>query len=314
MWYLSTDKFPGEFPAHTVNSNDAALKLCNLEAVGPAGVMQVASYLTETSTSHVDSAPSAEPRQSESSSVTTSINTPIAAPASQPTQSIPASTESSSKSTAAVAPAPLVIASSTYSASVVTSAGGTSTVYNVGGQTLGVGSSIVIGSGISTTTILLQTNTNGNTQVVVNGKTSNLPAASTAPSIAPVVIASLTITPSVGLGGNTVLDVGGQTLAAGSTITLGSGKSATTIAYQVSNGVTQIVVNGQTSAFSTAVTSNGQSVGALILSGIGGVPTDANSSSIAMATVNGGRREKAGIGLIVHMALVALVMGFSIFA
>jgi len=177
-----------------------------------------------------------------------------------------------------------------------------------------VGSSIVIGSGTSTTTIVLQTNTNGNTQVVVNGKTTNLPAASTAPSIAPVVIASLTITPSVAHGGNTVLDVGGQTLAAGSTITLGSGKSATTIVYQVSNGVTQIVVNGQTSTFSAVVTSNGQSVGSIILSGIGGVPTVAKSSSIVMATVNGGGREKAGIGLIVHMALVALVMGFGIFA
>ena len=66
--------------------------------------------------------------------------------------------------------------------------------------------------------------------------------------------------------------------------------------------------------FSAAATSNGQSFGAAILSGIGDIPTSANSSSVARVSVNRGGRELAEIDLIVHMVFVALVMGFGIFA
>ena len=466
MWWLFTFTCAGQMPKG-INTKDAALMLCDHVGVCPVAEKQVASYLTETSTSHVNSVPSATANVNPTSTTAIAASvaaqsvksaasiTPTAAPASQPAPVAPASTAvapsplviassasvvasasgttialqtntngntqvivngissalpiastapsvapvvvagstysasvitsaggtstvyniggqtlgvgtsivlgsgpsattialqtnangntqvivngiSSAFPTASTAPpvAPVVIAGSTYYASVVTSTGGTSTVYNIGGQTLDVGSSIVLGSGPSATTIALETNVNGNTQVVVNGKTSTLPGTSTAPSVAPIVVAGVTVTPSVAPGGNTVLNIGGHTLTLGSSITLGSGTSATTIAYQVSSGVTEVVVNGHTSTLSAAITSNRQSVGVAILSGIGGIPTGANSSPVARVTganslsasrvtgassssaaaANGGRREEAGIWLIVCTGFMALVLGFGIFA
>jgi len=56
------------------------------------------------------------------------------------------------------------------------------------------------------------------------------------------------------------------------------------------------VVDGHLSTFSVAAISNGQSVGATMTSRIGGVPTDTNSFSMAMATVNGEAERRQSLG------------------
>jgi len=112
------------------------------------------------------------------------------------------------------------------------------TVLNVGCVKLGVDSSIVIESSNSVTTAVLQTNSNGITEVVVNGQTSNLPAASAAPSTAAVLIGYVTVTAVGRAWEKHGLNIRGHTLAVGSTITLGSETSATTAADQVSGGGT----------------------------------------------------------------------------
>jgi hypothetical protein len=173
------------------------------------------------------------------------------------------------------------VGSSTYIPSV---AGG-STVFDIGGQTLAAGSTIVIGSGPAATTVALQSAAGGSTIVVVNGQTSTLSNAGLFPGPTPFTVGGAGITPSVGSGGSTVLNVGETTVGLGSTVTIGSGSSATTIVYQVSGGQTVVVVNGQTTTLPSATTTQG--VGGAIISGLGGT---GGSGTVSLFTGDAQRR------------------------
>ncbi|EOD51278.1 putative phytanoyl- dioxygenase protein [Neofusicoccum parvum UCRNP2] len=120
----------------------------------------------------------------------------------------------------------------------------------VGTQTLAPGSSIIVGSGSSTTAVALQT-TDGTTQLVVGSSTAVVPAAapaSTASAPAPLEVDGVTVSQNTA----SQLVVGSQTLAPGSTITIGSGSSTTAIALHTASGSTQLVVGSTTAAIPTA--------------------------------------------------------------
>ncbi|MCJ1339004.1 hypothetical protein MMC09_004293 [Bachmanniomyces sp. S44760] len=172
----------------------------------------------------------------------------------------------------AVAPAvtapPVVVGASIISAN-------SASQYVVGSQTLALGSSIVIGSGTATTALALQTNSNGRTEIVVGTSTSLLPLGGTggASALPALTIAGQTITANP--AGQFI--VSGQTLAPGSTITLGSGASATPVVLQTnSNGQTQLVVGTSTSTLPSATAALGSGIPALTL---GGQTISENSAS-----------------------------------
>lgn len=351
LWTLVTDGCVVA-PDPTRVPNDAAPKLCSLFGICPANVKTTASFLTETSTSHINSAPAGSPAPAQpaksspgnsnpgSAIVSAAVGAALKAASSNPSAaagsgsgsgSNPGSNSGGSNSGSSgsgssnsgssqgqgtsnnngaapaasphgqtqATPAPVVVGDSTLSASV--GAGG-STIYNVGGQTLALGSTVVLGSGPSATTIAFQASA-GNAQVVVNGKTSALPA--TAGTPAAVVVGGSTVTPSVAAGGNTVLNVGGSTVALGSTITIGSGSSATTIAYQVSGGQTQVVVNGQTS---TLPSSTAGGVGNAIMSGLGNVGGNGSATTSPVMFTGSAERIRGGsaVGIIVQVVWLLL--------
>jgi hypothetical protein len=142
----------------------------------------------------------------------------------------------------------------------------------VDGQTLTVGGSITIGSGVSATTLALQTDSAGNTVVVSNGVSSTISVAAT--GRAPLVIGGQTITAAATLPTSAAgFVVAGQTLTVGGSITIGSGSSATTLALQTDfAGHTIIVSNGHSSQLGTLtaglapLTIDGQTLGATTLS------------------------------------------------
>lgn len=140
-------------------------------------------------------------------------------------------------------PAPLVVGGQTLSA--VASSG-----YVVGSQTLAPDHPVTLGSGTSAVVVSLATDA-GHTQLVVGGSTSNIAgsSAATAPP-APVVIAGQTL--SAGPSSEYVVD--GQTLVPGSSITVGSGPSATIVALTTnSKGQSVAVVGGTTSPLGNGV-------------------------------------------------------------
>jgi len=87
----------------------------------------------------------------------------------------------------------------------------------------------------------------------------------------PVVIGTSTYSATTEAGGSSVYIIGGQTLTVGSTITIGSGTAATTIALVTSSGNTEVVVNGHTETLPPPKTiTTSQGIGNAIISGIGG--------------------------------------------
>jgi len=114
--------------------------------------------------------------------------------------------------------------------------------YIISGQSLPPDSSITIVQGSTTPVIALPTGRPGVTQTLVTtGITSDVPATKSA---MPIVIGSNTITPDV--SSNYIIS--GQTLAAGSDITLISGTSSAVVALQTSNSQTYLVVGTSSSA------------------------------------------------------------------
>lgn len=229
LWTLVTDGCvvapdPSRVP------NDAAPKLCSIFGVCPANVKTTASFLTETSTSHIDSAPATSPVPAQ--------------PAKSPTGN-------SNPGSAIVSAA---VGAASKAASSGSGSGGNTGANSGGSNSGGSSGSESSGSGNSNSGSSQGQGASNN-----NGQSSNnngaAPAASpqgqAQPTPAPVVVGGSTYSASVA-GGSTVYNVGGQTLAAGSTIVVGSGPSATTIALQASAGNTQVVVNGKTSTLTGA--------------------------------------------------------------
>ena len=169
---------------------------------------------------------------------------------------VSAPAQTSSGSTAS-APA-ITIGSSTISAS-------SASQYIIAGQTLVPGSSITLGSGISTTVIALQTS-GSNTVLVVGSSSSTLvKAAATVPP--PITVGSSVITADSA----SHYDIAGQTLAPGSS---GIVVGGTTIS--LASGGTQLIEGTKTIAESTGI-------GGIIWSILGG-------STIATATSNAAGR------------------------
>lgn len=169
---------------------------------------------------------------------------------------VSAPAQTSSGSTAS-APA-ITIGSSTISAN-------SASQYIIAGQTLVPGSSITLGSGISTTVIALQTS-GSNTVLVVGSSSSTL------------VKAAATVPPPITVGNSVITadsashyDIAGQTLAPGSS---GIVVGGTTIS--LASGGTQLIEGTKTIAESTGI-------GGIIWSILGG-------STIATATSNAAGR------------------------
>lgn len=121
----------------------------------------------------------------------------------------------------------------------------------VGTQTIAPGSSIIVGSGSSTTAVVLQTD-GGATHLIVGSSTAAIP---TAPAAAPETAAPAPFTVAgVTVSQNSASDlvIGTHTLAPGSSIVLGSGSSTTAVALQTNDGTTQLVVGSSTAAIPTA--------------------------------------------------------------
>jgi hypothetical protein len=184
----------------------------------------------------------------------TSSGSTASGPANSNLVSAPAQTSSGST---ASAPA-ITIGSSTISAN-------SASQYIIAGQTLVPGSSITLGSGISTTVIALQTS-GSNTVLVVGSSSSTLvKAAATVPP--PITVGSSVITADSA----SHYDIAGQTLAPGSS---GIVVGGTTIS--LASGGTQLIEGTKTIAESTGI-------GGIIWSILGG-------STIATATSNAAGR------------------------
>ena len=160
----------------------------------------------------------------------------------------PTQTQATISSVRASSRVPIVIAGSTATAS-------SSGDYIVAGQTLQPGSSITIGSGVSTTVIALQTDAS-HTVLQVDSSISTLQSATISPVVTSpptIVVGSSTIT--AGPSGDYVIS--GQTLYPGSSINIGS----TSVALHTSGSKTVLVVGTSTSTVSlVSTTSNAYSI------------------------------------------------------
>ena len=140
--------------------------------------------------------------------------------------------------------------------------------YVVDGKTLSLGAQITIpgnSPGAPSTTISLTTNAAGQTEAVMNGRTSTLTPFTASVTGAPVVVGGQTITPNA--QGQYVIN--GQTLSLDGEITLGGGPSKTTVDLTTdAAGHTEVVVNGHTSTLSSSAASTG--LGNYIMSGAAG--------------------------------------------
>jgi hypothetical protein len=237
-------------PNPSPNPSDGAILSCKTAgAVAPASAVETASFLTVTSTSHEDDGPTTTANKASS----TAPKPTSATAESQVQGSTKSGTTSPVVKTSSVnagAPsstnvAQTVLSGTTYQAVSQTgqptakSPSDTSSVQgahsNVPSSVLSI-SHIVIGS----TTF---------TPVAATTQTSS----TTAAAIVISGTAYYPITPSS--GSNSVYHIGSQTLALGSTITVGSGSAAQTIALQTTNGKTELVVGSSTSAFTVASSS-----------------------------------------------------------
>lgn len=120
----------------------------------------------------------------------------------------------------------------------------------VGSQTLAVGSSVIVGSGSSTTAVVLETD-GSSTRIVVGTATAAVPAEPTSggsgEAAAPFEVGGITVSRNSA----SEIVIGTQTLggAAGSSIVVGSGSSTTAVVLQTdASGATQVVVGGTTTA------------------------------------------------------------------
>jgi hypothetical protein len=125
--------------------------------------------------------------------------------------------------------------------------------YIISGQTLAAGSEITLVSGSSSAVIALQTS-DSKTYLVVGSSTSVLPEQETATrSAVPIVVGTNTIQPDA--SSNYIIS--GQTLAAGSEVTLVSGSSTAIVALKTSNSRTYLVIGTLTSMLPEQTASEG---------------------------------------------------------
>ena len=126
--------------------------------------------------------------------------------------------------------------------------------YVIVGQTIGPGSSIVISGSLGKTaiTVKLQTNSEGQTAAVINGKSSIVAAV---PATSQLVVGHLTIKPNP--AGQYV--VSGSTLTPGATVTLHDGNGdLSTVALRTDDaGHTEAIINGQTAPLGLESSVNG---------------------------------------------------------
>ncbi|KAK4983224.1 hypothetical protein LTR50_007344 [Elasticomyces elasticus] len=129
--------------------------------------------------------------------------------------------------------------------SLTTSISGSSVVIPgviIGSQTVPIGATVIVGS----TPVALITS-NSQTYAVIGSSTSPLQyaaaSAGSAGGPAPLVIGSSTVTPNSA----SQYIVSGQTLAPGSSITIGSGSSTTVVGLQITGSQTLLVVGSSTS-------------------------------------------------------------------
>jgi hypothetical protein len=141
---------------------------------------------------------------------------------------------------------PIVIGSNTITPDA-------SSNYVISGQTLAAGSEITLVSGSSSAVVALQTS-DSKTYLVVGSSTSVLPEQEPATkSAVPIVIGTNTIQPDA--SSNYIIS--GQTLTAGSEITLVSGSSTAIVALQTSDSKTYLVVGSSTSLLPEQTASEG---------------------------------------------------------
>jgi hypothetical protein len=128
----------------------------------------------------------------------------------------------------------------------------TAAQFVVAQQTLTVGGSITLGSGVSQTLVALTTNAAGATVLNAGGQLSTL--SDQQASVAPLVVAGTTLAPIAGSSG--AFSVAGTTLSVGGSVTIGVGSASTTIlALSTDNaGHTVLVSNGQSSTLAPATT------------------------------------------------------------
>ena len=137
------------------------------------------------------------------------------------------------------APAPIILNDQTLSP--VSGSG-----YVIAEQTLQPGSTVVLGSGVSATTVALQRASDGYVNILVGPSSSQLPQIPRTTALAPVLLNGQTLSPVTGSASGYV--VAGQTILPGSTIVLGSGVSPTTVALQTaSNGNLNVIVGSSSS-------------------------------------------------------------------
>lgn len=156
----------------------------------------------------------------------------------------------------------------------VTASPTASGAFLVNSQTLAPGSSIIVGSGTSTTVVALETS--GSQTILQVGTSKSTLSEQPTPGIAantqPIKLEGITASPVP--SGGYVVD--GQTLTPGETLTLGSGSSTTAVILQTSGSDTILQIGTQvttlTGQYGTATTD----IGGYVASGLGG---DGQSSS-----------------------------------
>ena len=124
--------------------------------------------------------------------------------------------------------------------------------YVVDSKTLRLGGQITIpgdSPGAPSITILLTTDSTGQTEAIVNGQTSTLTPFIASSTAAPIVVDGQTITPNA--LGQYIVD--GPTLSLDGEVTLSSGQSEVTVELTTNAaGHTEVAVNGHTSTVSTS--------------------------------------------------------------
>jgi hypothetical protein len=278
-------------PNPNPNPTDAAILSCSTggadapanAAFAPVNAAQTASFLTVTSTSHEDNRPASTTKQESNSKKPEATTTPE----SQVLQLSTVADAILQKGTTSVnvggAIESLLLPSSSTGIQTVVSG----TTYQVVPQSSTTPSSAPrVHSESSGLTL--------STSHLVIGSTTSTPLATAPPNVlstnpVAVVVSGTAYYPIViSSGRSSVYHIGSQTLAVGSTITVGSGSSAQTIALQTSNGNTELVVGGSTSILSTGESSSTVAAGVGVNTTSGVVATLSTTNQDLSGTINSG--------------------------
>ncbi|OQO12593.1 hypothetical protein B0A48_02055 [Cryoendolithus antarcticus] len=179
--------------------------------------------------------------------------TPVAIGSGTATQMAAVQTDSDGRSALVIASSTILLPSTVFlataaSPAVLAFAGQTFAISGdevfVQGHSISPGESLVLGAGAAATTVAVQIDAAGQTEVIVQGSTTTLHGLATATSPASdLVFAGQTLTPL----DNGDLLIAGQILHSDGTITIGSGSRTTVAAFQTdAAGHTELVVDGST--------------------------------------------------------------------